>query len=394
MKGIKTKKNIILSWADEMEDEALKQLTNAAEHPCVDKPVVACPDVHTGYGVTIGCVLPVSSAVIPNAVGVDIGCSMSACRTNIKAEEVSVETLKRIVGGKKGYPGGIRASIPTGMNHHKVKQIHPIFEDEARWNCCPVCKNEFESAQYQLGTMGGGNHFIELQEGDDGFLYYMIHSGSRNLGYKVGNYYNKLALELCQKWRQDRVVKDSLAFLPAGCKEYEDYIMEMNLCLDFAKANHEIMQEVIEHILISNIPGIAFEKKWFTRHNYAQIENHSGLNLMIHRKGAILAREGMEQIIPGSQGTCSYIVRGLGNPKSYCSASHGSGRVMSRIKAREQLSLKEEQNKMKGVIHNMTSKSKLDEAPSAYKDIEDVIRQESDLVTPLIKLRPMAVVKE
>lgn len=387
MIGISTKKNLILSWANDIEPEALEQLKNAAEHPCVDKPIVACPDVHTGYGVTIGCVLPVSAALIPNAVGVDIGCSMSACKTNIRASEVDKKVLKRIVTT-------LRKHIPTGRNHHEVKQSHSIFDNTDMWNSCKVCAEEYESAQYQIGTMGGGNHFIELQEGDDGFLYYMIHSGSRNLGFKVGNYYNKIAIELCHRWRQDKVVGDELAFLPKGEPEYDQYFKEMQLCLSFAKANHEVMQKVIEYVLSANIEGIIFGDKWYTRHNYAEIENHNGLNLIIHRKGAILARAGMQQIIPGSQGTSSYIVEGLGNDKSYCSASHGSGRVMSRKKAQENLSLKEEKAKMKGIIHNMNSIKKLDEAPSAYKNIEEVLEQESDLVKPIVKLKPLAVIKE
>ena len=387
MHVISTKKNLILSWTGTIETGALNQLVNAAEHPCVDKPVVACPDVHTGYGVPIGCVLPVSAALIPNAVGVDIGCSMTACRTNVLASEVDVDVLKEVVGI-------IRKNIPTGFNHHNQKQNHKIFENTEKWSTCPVCSQEFEAAQYQLGTMGGGNHFIELQEGDDGFLYYMIHSGSRNLGFKVGNYYNELATNLCHRWRQDRAADDKLAFLPKGCDEYEDYLREMNLCLEFAEANHEVMQQVIEYTLTSHIPNIKFDKKWYTRHNYASIENHNGLNIMIHRKGAILAREGKEQIIPGSQGTASYIVRGLGNNQSYCSASHGAGRVMSRKAAQENLSLRSEKAKMKGIIHNMNTKSRLDEAPSAYKDIDEVLAQESDLVKPIVKLRPLAVIKE
>ena len=388
MIGISTKKNIVLCWADKsVEDGALKQLTNAAEHPCVDKPVVACPDVHTGYGVPIGCVLPVSAALIPNAVGVDIGCSMSACKTNIRASEVERSTLEDIVSV-------IRKNVPTGYSHHSTPQKHKIFDEPERWNACAICSQEYESAQYQLGTMGGGNHFIEFQESDDGFLYYMIHSGSRNLGFKVGNYYNEVASNLCHRWRQDRVVEDKLAFLPYGCAEYDNYLKEMNLCLDFAHANHEIMKQVIEFTLTSHLPGVRFEKHWYTRHNYASIENFNGLNLIVHRKGAICVRKGMEQIIPGSQGTASYIVKGLGNDKSYCSASHGAGRVMSRKEARHSLSLKSEKDKMKGIIHNLDTVDRLDEAPSAYKDIDVVLAQESDLVTPIIKLKPMAVIKE
>lgn len=394
MKAIKTNKNAILSWAKEIEEPALKQLINAAEHPCINMPIAVCPDVHAGFGVTIGCVLPVTDALIPNAVGVDIGCSMSAAKTNIRVEDVSTELLKKIVGGAKGYPGGIRANIPVGQSHHKVKQDHCIFANRDMWNDTLICAQELESAQYQLGTMGGGNHFIELQAGDDGFLYYMIHSGSRNLGYKVGQYYDKLAKDLCSKYKQDRVVQDDLAFLPRGTKEFDMYFKEMNLCLYFAKANHERMQEILEGILKHNIPEIEFTKRWYTRHNYAAIENHKGVNYFIHRKGAIKARVGDEQIIPGSQGTASYIVEGLGNVDSYCSASHGSGRVMSRRQATASLNLAEEQKKMEGIVHNMTTNKQLDEAPSAYKDIEDVLKQEADLVKKIVKLKPIAVVKE
>lgn len=392
MKVIQSKKNIILSWANKMEEEAEKQLINAADHPCVDKPVVACPDVHTGFGVTIGCVLPVSAAVIPNAIGVDIGCSMSACRTNIKVEEMEKGTLERILYGD-GDIEGLNTLIPRGHEHNKFPQSHGIFEDEGRWALCKVCRDEFESAKYQLGTMGGGNHFIELQEGNDGYLYYMIHSGSRNLGFKVGNYYNKLAKDLCYKWRQDKVVEDELPFFPSGTTEYNDYLREMYLCMDFAKANHECMQRVIEEVLSIHIEGIRFDKKWYTMHNYASVETYRGLNLVIHRKGAIKAEAKKEQIIPGSQGTASYIVEGLGNEKSYNSASHGSGRLLSRRKARESLSLKEERKKMEGILHNMDSVDKLDEAPSAYKNIENVLIEEADLVTPMIKLTPLAVLK-
>lgn len=377
----------ILSWApiSSIEESAVQQLKNVASHPCITKPVVVCPDVHAGYGVTIGSVLAVDNALIPNAVGVDIGCSMSACKTNIEADSVSRETLEKVINK-------VRERIPVGFSHQKEKQSHYIFNDEL-WKECPICKENYESAQYQLGTMGGGNHFIELQKGDDGFLYYMIHSGSRNLGYQVGNAYNKAANNLCKTWRHFDVVENELAFLPEGVAEYYAYEKEMNLCLKFASANHEVMRYHVEASLQEITSDIIYEKKWYTRHNYATMEHHHGRDFMVHRKGAIMAREGVEQIIPGSQGTASYIVRGLGNPASYCSASHGSGRIMSRKKAQETLNLSTEQEKMKNIIHNMNTLKQLDEAPSAYKNIEDVLEQEKDLVTPIVKLTPLAVVK-
>ena len=383
----------ILAWATNIEDSALEQAINLSNHPCVVDCVVLCPDVHAGFGMPIGGVIAVEDAVIPNAVGVDIGCSMSAICTGVKVSDVTEDQLRKIIGGSKEYPGGIRANIPVGMKHNNTKQDHVIFADRDRWNNTNVCKDELESAQYQLGSLGGGNHFIEIQADEEGFLYIMIHSGSRNLGYKVGNYYNKVAEELCTKYRQHDVVKNKLAFLPRGTKEFDDYVNEMNLCLDFAKANHQIMQEKIIGICKHVIPNFNLEAKLFTRHNYAEIEHHRDRDLFIHRKGAIRVREHEVAIIPGSQGTASYIVSGLGNPASFCSASHGAGRAMSRTKAQAELSLKAEQERMKGIIHNITSEKQLDEAPSAYKDIDEVIKAEADLVKVVTKLRPLAVVK-
>lgn len=385
----------ILSWAKNPEDEAMKQAYNVASHPSAVLRVVLCPDCHAGYGVPIGTVLATKYAVIPNAVGVDVGCSMSAGKTNINADNVLTEDLKRILGGSKEYPGGIISRIPTGMSHHKKDVDSPLFED-TRWQDAdryPICSAELDSVKKQLGTLGGGNHFIELQKGDDGYLWYMVHSGSRNLGYKVCNYYNKIAEDYCTMFRQDKVVKDQLAFLPRGLKEYNQYIDEMKLCMDFAQENHKVMDNIIEDEILKVFPNMEITERIHTRHNYAELENFGKLVVMVHRKGAVLARRGMKCIIPGSQGTASYIVEGLGNEDSFCSASHGSGRVMSRTKARQELSLEKEQARMKGVVHNMNSANKLDEAPSAYKDIEEVISLESDLVKPLVRLTPLAVIK-
>lgn len=380
----------------ELEDvELMQQIQAVSEHPARVGKVGIMPDAHLGYGMPIGCVLATKGAVIPNAVGVDIGCSMSLVKTSLKKEDITEEDLKRIVGGSKEYPGGIYGNIPVGQRHNSTKQDSPIFAAYDDWCLCVgVCLNEIESAQYQIGTLGGGNHFIEIQVGDDDSIYIMIHSGSRNLGYKVCSYYNKLAEELCTKFFQHDVVKHKLAFLPSDTKEYYQYMDEMNLCMRFAKENHLLMQKkiagIINHVMGENV---TFEEPLITTHNYAAFENHFGQNVLVHRKGAIMAREGVEAIIPGSQGTSSYVVRGLGNAASLCSASHGSGRKMSRRKAKEELNLAEEQKLMEGIIHRMDNESSLEEAPSAYKDISDVLRQEATLVEPILKLRPLAVVK-
>lgn len=383
----------ILNWAGELDESTLRQAKNVAGHPCVVHRVVLAPDAHCGFGVPIGCILAAEGAIIPNAVGVDIGCSMSACKTNIEAASLSRELLGQIMGNTCGKRTGVRAVIPVGCAHQSQKQTHPLFDETERWQATRVCKEEFTSAQYQLGTMGGGNHFIELQADEEGFLRYMIHSGSRNLGNKVGTFYNKIAAELCTRFRHPDVVKNQLSFLPDGCEEYELYVREMRLCLDFAEANHKKMQELLEGVLRDFIPDIEFREHIFTRHNYAEIEHHDGRDLWVHRKGAVRVREGEIAIIPGSQGTSSYIVRGLGNPASFCSASHGAGRKLSRTAAQKQLSLRAEQERMKDIVHNMCNQTQLDEAPSAYKDIEDVLRREADLVQPLIRLTPLAVLK-
>ena len=389
----KKQKLPILCWAKNIEESAMEQAINLATPPCVVDHVVLAPDAHSGFGMPIGGVIAVEDAIIPNAVGVDIGCSMSLMRTNLSVEDINEELLRKIIGGAKGYPGGIRANIPVGMSHNKVKQDHELFSHHDAWNNTVICKEELESAQYQLCSLGGGNHFIEIQAGDDNCVYIMIHSGSRNLGYKVGNYYNKVAEELCTKWKQNDVVKNKLAFLPRGTAEFDAYVREMNICLDFAHANHQLMQDKIVEICEHIIPNFCIIGTYFTRHNYCAIEHHMGRDLFIHRKGAIRARQGEHAIIPGSQGTASYLVCGMGNEASFTSASHGSGRKMSRTAAKANLSLKDEQARMAGIVHNINSVDQLDEAPSAYKDIEEVIKLESDLVTPVVKFKPLAVVK-
>lgn len=372
---------------DDLDEDLMDQIKNVSSHPARALPVIILPDSHLGYGMPIGCVLATKGAVVPNSVGVDIGCSMSLVKTSVRKEEVTTEQLETLVSN-------IYNTIPVGTNHNKEKQSSPLFDEVRRWSETTVCSNEFESAQYQLGTLGGGNHFIEIQEGTDGFIYIMIHSGSRNLGYKVCEYYNKMAEDKCTRWFHSDVVENKLAFFPKGSPWYDKYMKEMSICLDFAKANHFLMQRKVQQCMNLTLgKDIEYGEKIYTRHNYASMEHHHNQNVLVHRKGAILVREGMKAIIPGSQGTASYVVEGLGNPASLCSASHGSGRKMSRRRAKAELSLADEQAKMTGIIHRMNSVDALEEAPSAYKDIEDVIQLESALVKPVLKLKPLAVVK-
>lgn len=381
----KIKENI-LSWCPNPEEGALKQAENISQHPWLIGNVCLMPDTHEGYGMPIGGVVALDKVVCPNMVGVDIGCQMSAVQTNLT--EISTEKLKEILGI-------LRNTIPVGMKHQKNPIKHPIFELDD-WNDTIICKQEFQSAQYQLGTLGGGNHFIEIQKGNNGYIFFMVHSGSRNLGKKVADYYNKKAKEICAEWKHDEIIKNDLAILPFKTKEYSDYIKEMHLCIYFASANHTIMVEEIKKAFCKVLDNnIEFNETINTIHNYMALENHYGKNVFVHRKGAVRARENDIVIIPGSQGTSSYICQGLGNEASLCSCSHGSGRTMSRKKAKETLNLQEEQRKLdeKGILHAIRGQNDLEEASSAYKDIEEVMKNQSDLVKPLVRLEPLAVIK-
>lgn len=382
----------ILCWCKKPEDGAIKQAENIEKHPCLFGNVCLMPDTHEGYGMPIGGVVALKNAICPNMVGVDIGCGMLAVKTSLT--NITTEELKNILGGSKEYQGGIRANIPVGFDHHKKDQEHPIFEDK-NWEKSIICKQEYNSAKIQIGTLGGGNHFIEIQKGDDGHIWFMIHSGSRNLGYKVANHYNDIAKTLCTLWKQDEVVKNDLAFLPEGTDDFNNYLLEMKLCLDFAYANRQKMSDVIKTEFKRVFSNIEFLQEINIHHNYASLENHYKNNVWVHRKGATLARENTIGIIPGSQGTNSYIVQGLGNPKSLCSCSHGAGRKMSRKKAVENLDLKAEQEILdsKGILHSLRHKNSLDEAPSAYKNIDTVMEEQKDLVKILVKLEPLAVIK-
>ena len=223
----------------------------------------------------------------------------------------------------------------------------------------------------------------------------MIHSGSRNLGKRVADYYNKKAVELCTHWKQFDIVKQELAVLPIDTPEAKCYISEMNLCLEFAYANRMLMADSIIKSFIEIFPLFETKELINIHHNYATIEHHYNKDVWVHRKGATLARKGTMGIIPGSQGTCSYIVEGLGNESSLCSCSHGAGRKMSRMKAKQALTVEEEAKRLNdlGIVHSIRNIDDLDEAPSAYKDIDVVMEEQKDLVKILVKLSPLGVVK-
>lgn len=392
----------IFHWLGEnytLEATAYEQITNLSRLPFAFHHIAIMPDCHSGYGMPIGGVLATEGTVIPNAVGVDIGCGMCAVKTSLKIDQLNADTLKKIMGK-------IREAIPVGFNHQKISQDIELMprqryfttEDKKEY---PIISQEYSSALKQLGTLGGGNHFIEIQKDTENYVWIMIHSGSRNLGKKVADYYNKLAIGLNEKWFSQIPKKWELAFLPIETQEAKDYLVEMQYCVDFALANRKLMimnigdifretlgvGSISTNTLCNEIINIA--------HNYAQWEHHFDRDVIIHRKGATLAREGTIGIIPGSQGSKSYIVKGLGNSDSFMSCSHGAGRKLGRKEACRTLNLEEEIKKLneQGIIHGIRTQNDLEEATGAYKNIDEVMGNQNDLVEILVELSPLAVIK-
>ena len=387
---IKTINNrLVKIWTDNVEESAMSQIENLTTLPFLFHHLAIMPDVHAGMGMPIGGVLACKDVVIPNAVGVDIGCGMCAVKTNWKVSDIPVEVLR------KEIMRGIRKRIPLGMDHHKEAQDEKYLPQGYDLDKLEVVNRRQHSIRHEVGTLGGGNHFIELQKDEEDTLWIMIHSGSRNLGKQVGDFYNKLASSLNARWYSSVPPELRLPFLPRGCKEFGMYWEEMKYCVDFALCNRKLMMERIEEVLADALKGIEFEPMINIAHNYAAVENHFGVDVIVHRKGATLAREGVVGIIPGSQGTASYIVEGLGNPDSFCSCSHGAGRVMSRKMAIDTLDMRQEVEMLeaKGIVHAIRSQDDMQEASGAYKDIDTVIANEADLVRVKTKLLPVAVIK-
>ena len=376
-------------WANSVDAKAMQQIENLTTLPFLFHHLAIMPDVHAGMGMPIGGVLACKDVVIPNAVGVDIGCGMCAVKSNYKVTDISQDVLR------KKIMNGIRQRIPLGMAHHTQPQPETCLPNGHEVERMEVVKRRQSAIVYEVGTLGGGNHFIELQKDEEGNLWVMLHSGSRNLGKLVCEHYNKLAQQLNARWHTVVDEKLRLPFLPVGSVEFKNYWAEMQYCIDFALCNRSLMMQRIQEVITDALPGIAFEPMINIAHNYAAWEKHYGQNVIVHRKGATLAREGMVGIIPGSQGTASYIVEGLGNAASFNSCSHGAGRVLSRTAAIASLDLQAEvaQLEAKGIVHAIRSQDDMQEATGAYKDIEEVIANQTDLIKVKTKLLPIAVIK-
>lgn len=396
---IKTENIPIKLWLDDMEPGALQQAKNLANLPFAFRHIAIMPDAHQGYGMPIGGVMATANVIIPNAVGVDIGCGICAVKTSIKS--MDSEKIKTIFSGpQKGF-GGIRERIPLGFKHHKKNQKDVWMPDLCHLEQVAkdlnqtIVGQQYKSALKQVGTLGGGNHFIEIQKGSDGFIWLMIHSGSRNIGHKVATYYNKLANTMQKKFKYVIPKKWELAYFPLDSKEGQLYLAEMTYCVKFALANRALMMDRVKQSVMEISPDVEFDEMINIAHNYAALEEHFNKKVVVHRKGATKAFKETIGIIPGSQGTHSYIVRGLGNKESFMSCSHGAGRKMGRKQAIRQLDLNTEKKRLdkKGIVHAIRGKRDLDEAAGAYKNISKVMKNQEDLVEILVELTPLGVIK-
>lgn len=385
----------ILSWSTDIEKTAMDQAVNLSRHSRTFHHVAIMPDCHPGYGMPIGGVIACIDTVIPYAVGVDIGCGMCAARSDVECGNIVRAQLDRIV-----ETAGRR--IPVGEGHsHGKPQKWDQFERIPEWLDDRGKNLAFRS----LGSLGGGNHFLEIQEGDDGWIWLMVHSGSRNPGYRIAKHHHGNAVRYCRNHSEELPTED-LSWLPADSASGMDYLRDMEFALDYAAENRRRLMESFKRIFAEVTGKGDFSQEINIHHNYAACEKHFDKSVWIHRKGATSARKGQMGIIPGSMGTHSYIVEGLGNPDSFTSCSHGAGRVMSRREASRKLSLSECDSMMQGIVFSGWKKYRgygrrkagspsydLSEAPAAYKDIDEVIGMQLDLIKPLVKLKPLGVIK-
>jgi tRNA-splicing ligase RtcB len=377
------------SPVEEVESAALTQLRNVTRLPWVAHHVAVMPDVHVGKGATVGSVIAMRNAVAPAAVGVDIGCGMAAVQTSLKAKDLP-ESLRAL-------RDDIEARVPVGMTSHDdpawMKAEQPQRED-CRRLMADFAELSLDTglgrrASQQLGTLGGGNHFIELCLDGEQRVWLMLHSGSRRIGAALAEHHMSIA----QKLDHNRALEDrDLACFLGGTPQFEAYRKDLWWAQRYAFENRRLMLAIVEEVLEEHFPGVAYEDPILCHHNYVSEEVHFGEPLLVTRKGAIRAQKGELGIIPGSMGTRSYIVRGLGNPQSFTSASHGAGRVLSRTQAKKRYTLADLQEQTDGV-ECRKDRGVLDELPGAYKKIERVMAQQEDLVEIVAELKQVLCVK-
>lgn len=396
-------KGLVKAWVKDVlfEDEAQRQLKNIASLPFIHQWVAVMPDVHAGIGATVGSVIPTIGAIIPAAVGVDIGCGMMACKTTLKGKDLSERQVQKIYDS-------IRKAVPHGRTDDGGRN------DRGSWgNPPPYVQSAWLGIEAgydlmlakhrginhhlrvdQLGTLGTGNHFIEVCLDEEDTVWFMLHSGSRGIGNLVGRYFIDLARKDMQKWFINLPDKD-LAYFPEGTEHFEDYVEAVSWAQNYAKVNRELMM----HAAISATLNAGGLPNFYSdvmvvncHHNYVEIENHYEKNVYVTRKGAVRARTTDLGIIPGSMGTASYIVRGKGNAESFNSCSHGAGRRMSRTEAKKRFTIEDHEKATRGVVCRQ-DKDVIDETPKAYKDINKVMAAQSDLVEIIHELKQIICIK-
>lgn len=380
-------------WTDEVEDAALTQLKNLARLPFIaGNGVAAMPDVHMGIGASVGTVIATDKAIIPAAVGVDIGCGMNAVRLSLKASDLPDSLLAVRHQIERDVPlGAGGAHKPGNIRHHMTaEQISGLGKIGAVLGDTPRLAAK---AALQLGTLGSGNHFIELCIDENQDVWIMLHSGSRGVGNLIGRYFIEKAKRRMEQYFISLPDGD-LAYLPEDTDDFNDYVEAVQWAQDYALENRRVMMEAVVAALRRHIP-VEFtitQEAINCHHNYVERENHFGRNLWVTRKGAIRAREGDLGIIPGSMGQRSYIVRGKGNLESYCSCSHGAGRKMSRSEARRTFTVDDLKAQTEGVECRKDD-AVLDEIPGSYKDIDVVMDNQRDLVEVVHVLKQVLCVK-
>jgi tRNA-splicing ligase RtcB len=381
-----------------IEEEAARQLRNVARLPFIHRWVAAMPDVHWGIGATVGSVIPTVGAVIPAAVGVDIGCGMMAVQTTLTANDLP-ESLREVrTAIERAVPHG---RAPRGRDHgaweHPPAPAQAVWEElEPRFDAIVAKHPAIRQSNHlaHLGTLGTGNHFIEtcLDEADR--VWFMLHSGSRGVGNKIGSYFIELAKKDMRKWFVNLPDED-LAYFPEGTEHFREYVEAVEWAQTFAMTNRRLMMDAVVRA-VASVPGIppfaSHAEAVNCHHNYVAREHHYGANVLVTRKGAVRARLGDLGIIPGSMGSRSYIVRGKGNPESFTSCSHGAGRAMSRAAAKRRFTLEDHAEATKGVECRKDA-DVIDETPGAYKSIDAVMEAQKDLVDIVHTLRQVVCVK-
>lgn len=370
-------------WSEDADENAVEQLRNVAKLPFIFKHVAAMPDVHWGMGATVGSVIATQGAVVPAAVGVDIGCGMMALELGIPAAALGEFAA--------GIRKAIEALVPVGFSAHAK-----VLDDSQKWEGWAQIDESWptallQKAHAQHGTLGGGNHFIELCADERGQAWAMLHSGSRGIGKTLADVHMKAAKEQCAR-HFVTLPDNDLAYLVEGTPEFDAYIKAVSWCQGYAWTNRELMMglilEAINNSGFTAEPGL----KVHCHHNYVTKEAHYGQNVWLTRKGAVCARAGMLGIIPGSMGARSYIVEGLGNPESFHSCSHGAGRKMGRNEAKRNFTVADLEAQTEGV-ECRKDEGVLDELPGAYKDIDVVMANQVDLVKPLHTLKQFLCIK-